>query len=914
MAESAVSKQVALENPKIIKDLVRTLSKTTSIEDPDKKRSNTLDAVVKLLTALLDAKSAKLMLAAAAGTSDSMGIAGVGASGKGNNQYLPSFNVRTPIVEVELNGQQIYPQKLDLDSGQMVEARLNFESFNISFPMGGVEKSITGTMQLFAKDPKEILIPLDTWNKNNGVKVEEFSTGGFPVLTIKFGWAFSDSTTIDKISKAMSPKLTFIVTNIGMSDPGTVGTTFTLTLQEIGTVVLENSTDDILILSNYPQEQLRVLLEGLLHVRLFTLDDLLYLGEKNNLGPLAGQTPPTSTQSLAAKTPAPAIPRAVDVGAPMTAEEANSLLKVTSVTTPTGFSVFGMPVTQNQTPTVSDATKPAPQNNLQSSTPAYILNASDAAYAEATKTNAVTLASVDTGKTFFTTKPSAAVGINSRTFFTVAKELASQCRCKWYPHDNTDVTKDETETSDATTKLTALANDLKMVRDTKGSTLSAELSTNIRKVFNEQNTDTTTKLEKTKAEQDLITELKKTMARIATRSNLFWVPNVPATWNTTGSAFYSAGVLETGESVPYEPGAFFLLPDVLDDYDIFLQDLPIQYGPGASAFPYFYGSGQNILQTSLNNNPSKLFGEVQTLSVNHSSLIVALAQAAKENLAYAVNGKRMGQLEAAQNFKYNNSVNANNTITREDSSKDYKNPETKIGKKFIAAKKTQETIRGRLVSSRFKGSCGLGSSGTLTIFDPDNLLGAEKSLPNASDPVNTKTGAAQSVTYNIKSRVANFLRYPTQAKITILGDPNLIRLGPGCFELISYYPVQHDNGTITHEINGLTSGIYFVDKIEHSISGGSFITTLNGSKLIDPSNVPSSFTNQVIAKFASSKEVTKNTPSSIDQIKALPPDQIAVVDLTSPEFTNGFLANTLKNIFNDYETFQDKANNIKRIK
>ncbi|MCI4436014.1 MAG: hypothetical protein JHC33_04295 [Ignisphaera sp.] len=958
----------------IIQDLTRTIANAAKLKDPNEKRSNTLSAVTKLLTDLLDPEAAKIMLAASKGTSASIGVGGIGT--KGNNQFLPSFNVRTPVMEIFLNGQEIYPNKLDLDSGLMVPARLNFESFNISFPMGGVEKSITGTMQLFAKDPKEILLPLDVFNSQNGVPGGETSTGGFPIVSVRFGWAFSDSTVGgDKVSKAMSPRLTFIATNIGMSDPGTAGTTFTLSLQEIGNVILEHSSDDVIIMSDYPQQQLRLLLEGLLHVRLFTLDDLLYLGEKNNLGALSLDlsvpkvvkvnpdakpliqplTKPDVTSTNAPLTK-PVIPTTsvFDMATPgygigpqsvgtvqpkppqSTIDKVNDYVKAGGTLDQKvwGFVKFGGKIDQavyqffrtdgtldkfiganplravgladEAAPAAPAASTPTTTNqSTKSNGPSSESLSSHTGWTESTKTS----------KTFFVTKESAAVGINARTFFTVAKELASQCRCKWYPHDNTEeATKaDAEETSEATNKLAALAKDLKMVRDTEGSTLSVDLSTSIRNNFNAKNKDTTTKLQKSKAEQDLTAELKKTMARLSTRSKLFWVPHVPSTWNTTGSAYYAAGTGET--AIPYEAGAFFLLPDVLDDYDIFLSDLPICYGPGASALPYFYGSGQNVFQTSLDTSPSKMFGEVQTLSVNHSSLIVALSQAADEKLAYAVNGKRMGQLEAALAYKSSGNVNINNTLIREDSSENYKEAEKVGEKKLEDARKLQAFLRGKLKSSRFKSSAGTGTSGTLLVLDMTEingkpLSGSEKSMSGAADPDINKTGQAQSTTYNIKSRVASFLRYPTEAKITILGDPNLIRLGPGCLELISYYPVQHDNGTITHEINGLTSGIYFVSKIDHAISGGSFITSISGQKLKDPASSPSSFTNQLINQLLASKTIKKDKKSEgitpNNQINSVLPDQLAVVDLTDPKFTSGFLSTELNRIFNIYTTTNNK--------
>ena len=81
-------------------------------------RNSTFNAVSELLKSLLNPNSVK---AITEGTknhgSDSLGISGVGASGQGNNTVFPSFNLRTPIVTIALNGTEIYPLKPNLDIG-----------------------------------------------------------------------------------------------------------------------------------------------------------------------------------------------------------------------------------------------------------------------------------------------------------------------------------------------------------------------------------------------------------------------------------------------------------------------------------------------------------------------------------------------------------------------------------------------------------------------------------------------------------------------------------------------------------------------------------------------------------------------------------------------------------------------------
>ncbi len=776
---------------KISTDLSMVMEGSKENFSPADRKTKTIAIVNDLLTRLLDSESSKLIqdILKSQGA-NSLGVSGVG-SNTNNNMYYPSFNIRTPIVELYINKAQIYPNKFDLGTQKLVPTKMNFQSFNLSMPLGGVEKTITGTLTLFTKNPQEILQSLDIFG--NGSTTVNFTTGGLPVVDLKFGWAFNSSTS-DTISKALSPTLHFLVTNVAMSDPSSVGTTFTLSLQELGSTILQYSTDDLLLDPDYPQQQLRALLEGFLHIRLFTLDDILYLNQYNS-----GKSPDIST-----------------------------------------------------------------------------------------------------AQTFFTTDKLCSIGIGNRTFFTVANELASLCRCQWYPHSNVDTSTQnaKTESSNAFTYANTLANDLKMIKGGNNTTLTtdqaSELSNTLSNSLGSFKGKITDKTSVDAAKKILTGELQSSIARLSTKSILFWVPNVPASWKTSGSDFYNNN--RDGEAPsPYPEGAFFLLPDILDNYDIFTQDIPVQYGPGASSMPYFYGSGQNVLQESISNGTTipKLFGEVISISTNHSTMIATLATAADENLAYGVNGKRLNQLEAAS-FAINKNVSSEPGL-QPDSSQIQIDQQAQKDRTAKIAKTVSKSAKAQL-NSWYKGAIGIGANGALAMYEDTTLRDKDKSLPYA-DP----GGPSQSAFYAVKSRVSSFLRWPTQVKISILGDPNLLRLGPGCFELFSYYPVEHDNGTVTQDINALTSGLYFVEGIEHSISGGEFITILSGSKIIDPINAPSSITNTLLTKASNAVKLSKKPQTLSNQNSVLSGNQLSSVDLNSPDFKTGLIATELSNIFAAYQ-------------
>ena len=819
------------------------------------KKQNSINAVSILLKNLLNPSAMEAIRGQSKTANSVKGGAGFGA--KVNSKYLPSYNVRTPIVEISLNGYPIYPSKRIVGTATVVDSRLNFQSFNLKMPQGGMERSVTGELTLFSKNPQEILDYTESWATTDD---KARSIQGLPTLALKFGWAFSDSTyngsTADKQVNtvvAMSPEMHFIIINIAMEDPGAAGTTFTFTLRESGNVILENSSDNLIISSDYPQQQLRTLLEGIKGIRLFTLDDLLYLGVKNSDNEALGQK--------------------------------NSILKGE-------YNTLKISGGDNKTASA-----------LIGDTQEY---------------------------TFFTNEKSSDVGINNRTFMNVANELAAQCRCKWYPHKNTDADADTKESTNANNELNNLAQDLKTIRSlpsgilpqdiaeglvTRSKTgLTPEFSQILAGVGSGRLLEDGVSITKNLAEEALLAGLKANLTRLSARCRLVWVNNVPADWNTTGSLFFQEERIKrnrTNTPKAYREGAFFLLPELLDDYDVFIADMPVIYGPGASHMPYFYGSGQNILQASLGDKQPKMFGEVLSLSTSHNNLIVQLGSSVKEGLAYGVEGKRLTGLALAQGFESKDTQ----------AKKKVKPVDPNAGDSPEQAKAKQEKLNAIINSkieklgleqdpTEFSGSLALGAGGLMLGDDPNLVSGSEKSGIN-SDP----GGMAKSAALRIRTRVANFLRWPTQTKITILGDPNLLRLGPGCFELFSYYPVENPDGTVSQELNALTTGVYFVMGIEHALDGNGFTTTLSGTKIVDPLNVPSSITNKLYSAVSAehNTETTKSkaladaaglqvNPNDVSkQLSDTLKKQFVSVDLASTEFTGGLLADELKKALSTFQ-------------
>ena len=181
----------------------------------------------------------------------------------------PTYNTRTPYVELALNGVQVLPMTA-FDGKDVLD--INFSDISLEMPMGGMQSTISGILKLYTRTPAELLAFLVDDLTGDGP--------GLPTVGIKMGWkiAKDSNSQID----ILSPILQFLVTNIEMEDPGRgEGTTLTLFIQDAGSAVMQNSSADLGVIGDYPQEQLRVLIEGILGLRLFTLDDLLYLGNQN---------------------------------------------------------------------------------------------------------------------------------------------------------------------------------------------------------------------------------------------------------------------------------------------------------------------------------------------------------------------------------------------------------------------------------------------------------------------------------------------------------------------------------------------------------------------------------------------------------------------------------------------------------
>ena len=101
---------------------------------------------------------------------------------------------------------------------------------------------------------------------------------------------------------------------------------------------------------------------------------------------------------------------------------------------------------------------------------------------------------------------------------------------------------------------------------------------------------------------------------------------------------------------------------------------------------------------------------------------------------------------------------------------------------------------------------------------------------------------------------------------------------------------------------------------------GDFTTTLNGTKAVDPVNVPSSITLQVINKLSDENNTEKvnkltqqrnnedagiidNTKTDIEsfQVSKTLANQFSSVDLNSTEFRAGFFADSLRATLSEYK-------------
>ncbi len=202
---------------------------------------------------------------------------------------LASYNTRVPYTEIRINGVKIspvIPNSYKTGEAPNLNNFLNvsgieclFEDLELSMPLGGVNGTIRGTLKLYSRTPIELLAFItEGLNEQTANLIDDES--GLPVCDVIVGWNIADGTPNGQTIR--SPKLQFLVMNVQMTDPGrTMGSEFTLTLQDAGSASLGNTSANLGILPDYPQKQLRLLIEKCLGLRLFTLDDLLQLGSNN---------------------------------------------------------------------------------------------------------------------------------------------------------------------------------------------------------------------------------------------------------------------------------------------------------------------------------------------------------------------------------------------------------------------------------------------------------------------------------------------------------------------------------------------------------------------------------------------------------------------------------------------------------
>lgn len=283
---------------------------TDTTVNPSKQATNNINAINVFLDSLIgnsaDRQTAQDILTTSA------------KSGKAT-EPLPSYNVRAPYIEIYINGVLMVPQNIQAlqdvkwssdtkntftnpnyteevnnlnmrattsTINQIDNLEVLFQALELSMPLGGVLGTITGTLSLFSRTPIEFLSFLWDFDK-------EDRTVGLPECKLRFGWSIA--RTDGQVEKLLTPLLSFLIMNTGITDPGEgKGSTFTLTLQDAGSAVLQNSSSNAAIIADYPQDQLRLLLEGFLGFRLFTLDDLLQLTTSQ---PVATQTTTITTTS-----------------------------------------------------------------------------------------------------------------------------------------------------------------------------------------------------------------------------------------------------------------------------------------------------------------------------------------------------------------------------------------------------------------------------------------------------------------------------------------------------------------------------------------------------------------------------------------------------------------------------------------
>lgn len=702
---------------------------------------------------------------------------------------LPSYNVRAPYIEVYINGLLLVPPNIKAfqDSAWSAdkknftnpnyETELNnmakanpelseaaneldvlFQSLKLEMPIGGVLGTISGSMTLFSRNPIEFLSFL--WDTAN------IEATGLPECKLRFGWSIARSD--GQVEKLLSPFLSFLITNTGITDPGKViGSEFTLSLQDAGSCVLQNSSGDMALKPDYPQQQLRVLIEKCLGFRLFTLDDLLSLGKVEEqttkttestassgstaTAVLTASTTPVKTfsgsgnENIAANTPEAKNEQALN-------KAAGKLIDVTVANTNT----------INPSITVSSASAVTSVGDAINAKYVVDSTKSTTQVTAVQTTTTTTAGSPSSGRTFFLNEQTPALRLNSNTLENVIAQLLNIITCRWYPIDNNSLQAEIASISDNESKISQFQHSFDTTKDP---------------------------VERKKIEE----AAAGATIKIATACSLIWVPFFPPGIATTSGDYFG--------DITKETGAFLLIPKATSDFGLTASSFPLIYGPGGSSIPYFYGGAQNVfakLTEAVSGSKlgySNMVGEVLSLNTNFSNLTVQMKNNYDESITYRQNGQFISP-------KNSNRLQLKQRLEAETKALGSSN-----AKEYQALAEARAKNNFKAIRQRFKQSL------------------APRILANDVET----GGSAKTVAVNkLKHRIGTFLNYPFTVSMTVLGDPYLVRQGIGAFEILNYYPSVSGE---TFKFNALVSGAYMPQKISYNLSLGDFTTEIQAMKI-----------------------------------------------------------------------------------
>lgn len=627
-----------------------------------------------------------------------------------NKLATKTYNVRTPYVNLEINDIQIHESPYN---GQLLygetqdgfpEYNSSFKSLNITAPMGGEVGTIQGSVELFTKDPVNFLQAIFYPQGDT----TDASYGGFPIATVKFGWTCAtgeDLDTNDGVVQLISNPIKLMVHNFSFTDMSSLGVTIKLDLADTGSVLTKNSAGGGLgIEADYPQQQLRILLEKFLKVRLFTLDDFYYFDE----------------------------------------------------------------------------------SQAKSADPSKI-----------TGTN--------TSKTTFVNAVNKPLRLNSELLFYAIELLVSIIKERFTFYSNKDFAEKVKKGSQINTDYSSAQAELKLLEESKSTSKDPS--------------KTDPKVEKRMKE--LTDKIKASQEELVYGCNLTWVPTIPAGWKT--SSGYA------GE--PGEEGAYVLMPDPTTLIDVNSDLLPVNYGPGASSYPYLFASAQNIV--NYQENPSATWGDILGINVSYNSLMAQMAGDTSEVQSYSSDTERLSSFSGKLKNTPQEITSTGRTI------KSWNRPVGPEGPASVQAAKEQAKIRVKWTpknkAMRFKGSVAGRNSNVAD--DPETsskAFGGDAAKLAAKDRAasNMEKYSSSNAMLRLKRKVSSFLSFPHDISISVLGDPTLLHQSVGQFELVAYYPIQNEGGNnVDHMFNHFLSGMYLVKQVSHKITANSFTTELQAVSL-----------------------------------------------------------------------------------